>query len=61
MRNDYRVSLEEFTEEIAVLIKDELVAQFEKGKNLLKVQLQNGQKFCLTVEEMRSEKYRLLV
>ena len=53
MRKDYRVSLEEFTEEIAVLIKDELVAQFKKGKNLLKVQLQNGQKFCITVEEMR--------
>ena len=52
MRNDYRVSLEEFTQEIAVLIKDEIVAKFEQGKNFLKVQLPNGQDFCVTIEEI---------
>ena len=52
MKKDYRVLLEEFTQEIAVLIKDEIVAKFEQGKNFLKVQLPNGQDFCVTSEEI---------
>ncbi len=52
MKNIYQVSVEDFTEEISVLIQDEIVAKFQKEKNSLKIQLANGQLFYITVTEM---------
>ena len=53
MKNAYQISVEELMEEISVLIQDEIVAQFQKEKNCLNIEFLNGQKFCVTIEEVK--------
>ena len=47
-----KISVEELTEEITLLIKEEVVATYTKEQNAFQVHFLNGQKFRIQVEEM---------
>ncbi len=49
------ISVKDLTEEITVLIKDEIVATYTEEDSALQVHFMNGQSFRLSVEEMKAE------
>ena len=48
-----KISVRDITEEITLLIKDEIVATYTEEENALQVHFLNGQNFRISVEEMR--------
>ena len=48
-----QITMKDLTEEIALLIKDEIVATYTEEENALQVHFLNGQSFRISVEEMR--------
>ena len=54
MENDQRqISVRDLTEEITLLVKDEIVATYTEEENALHVHFLNGQNFRISVEEMK--------
>ena len=53
MENNQKISVRDLTEEITLLIKDEIVATYTDEENALQVHFLNGQSFRISVEEMR--------
>lgn len=54
MENNQRhLSVKDLTEEITLLIKDEIVATYTKEESALQVHFLNGQNFRISVEEMK--------
>ena len=51
-KQESRISVEELTEEITLLIKDEIVATYTEEENALQVHFLNGQSFRIVVEEV---------
>ena len=47
-----KISVKELTEEIANLIKEEIVATYSGNENVLQIHFLNGQKFRVAVEEI---------
>lgn len=47
-----KISVKDVTEEITLLIKDEMVATYTEEENALQIRFPNGQSFRVTVEEM---------
>ncbi len=47
-----RISVRDLTEEITLLIEDEIVATYTEEENALQVHFLNGQNFRIKVEEM---------
>ena len=47
-----KISVKDVTEEITLLIKDEMVATYTEEENALQIHFSNGQSFRVTVEEM---------
>ena len=47
-----KISVKELTEEITLLMKEEVVATYTKEENAFQVHFLNGQKFRIKVEEM---------
>ena len=53
MKNtETKISVRDLTEEITLLIKDEIVATYTEEENALQVHFLNGQNFRISVEEM---------
>ena len=50
--NQRQISVRDLTEEITLLIKDEVVATYTEEENALQVHFLNGQNFRISVEEM---------
>ena len=50
--NQRQISVRDLTEEIKLLIKDEIVAKYTEGETALEVHLLNGQNFRISVEEI---------
>ena len=48
-----QISVKDLTEEITLLIKEELVATYTEEDNALQVHFLNGQNFRIVVEEMK--------
>ena len=48
-----KISVRDLTEEITLLIKDEIVATYTEEENALQVHFLNGQNFRISVEEMQ--------
>ena len=48
-----QITMKDLTEEITLLIKDEIVAMYTEEENALQVHFLNGQSFRISVEEMR--------
>ena len=48
-----KISVRDLTEEITMLIKDEIVATYTEEENALQVHFLNGQNFRISVEEMQ--------
>ena len=48
-----QITIKDLTEEITLLIKDEIVATYTEEENALQVHFLNGQSFRISVEEMR--------
>jgi hypothetical protein len=54
MENNQRsISVRDLTEEITLLIKDEIVATYTEEESALQVHFLNGQNFRISVEEMK--------
>ena len=52
-KQEIRISVRDLTEEITLLIKEEIVATYtEEEENALQVHFLNGQSFRIKVEEM---------
>ena len=51
--NQRQISVRDLTEEITLLIKDEIVATYTEEENALQVHFLNGQNFRISVEEMQ--------
>ena len=47
-----KISVQELTEEITLLIKDEIVATYTEEETALQIHFLNGQNFRISVEEM---------
>lgn len=53
MKNtETKISVRDLTEEITLLIKDEIVATYTEEEDTLQVHFFNGQNFRISVEEM---------
>ena len=52
-KQDTKISVKDLTEEITLLIKDEIVATYTEEDSALQVHFLNGQKFCISVEEIQ--------
>ena len=52
-KQDVKVSVRDLTEEITLLIKDEIVATYTEEETALQVHFLNGQNFRISVEEMQ--------
>lgn len=53
MKNtETKISVKALTEEITLIIKDELVATYTEEETALQVHFLNGQNFRISVEEM---------
>ena len=52
-KQDVKVSVRDLTEEIKLLIKDEIVATYTEEDTALQVHLLNGQNFRISVEEIQ--------
>ena len=50
--NQRQISVRDLTEEITLLVKDEIVATYTEEENALQVHFLNGQNFRISVEEM---------
>lgn len=50
--NQIKVTSQELLQEITVCVRDEIVAQYQQQGDKLTITLGNGQKFCLTVQEI---------
>jgi hypothetical protein len=50
--NQRQISVRDLTEEITLLIKDEIVATYTEEESALQVHFLNGQNFRISVEEM---------
>jgi len=48
-----KISVKDLTEEITLLIKDEIVATYTEEETALQVHFLNGQNFRISVEEMQ--------
>ena len=48
-----KISVRDLTEEITLLIKDEIVATYTEEETALQVHFFNGQNFRISVEEIR--------
>ncbi len=48
-----KISVKDVTEEITLLIKDEMVATYTKEENALQIHFFNGQSFRVAIEEMK--------
>ena len=48
-----QISVRDLTEEITLLIKDEIVATYTEEETALQVHFLNGQNFRISVEEMQ--------
>ena len=51
-KQETRISVRDLTEEITLLIKEEIVATYTEEENALQVHFLNGQNFRIKVEEM---------
>ena len=51
-KQNVKISVRDLTEEIKLLIKDEIVAKYTEGETALEVHLLNGQNFRISVEEI---------
>ena len=51
--NQKQISVRALTEEITLLVKDEIVATYTEEENALQVHFLNGQNFRISVEEMK--------
>lgn len=51
-QNEKKVTAKALMEEIAILVKDEIVATFTQEKSALRIQLHNGQSFLVEVKEL---------
>ena len=51
--NNTKISVKDLTEEITLLVKDEIVATYTEEENALQVHFLNGQNFRISVEEMK--------
>ena len=51
--NQRQISVSDLTEEIALLIKAEIVATYTEEENALQVHFLNGQHFRISIEEMK--------
>ena len=51
--NQRQISVRDLTEEITLLIKDEIVATYTEEESALQVHFLNGQNFRISVEEMK--------
>lgn len=49
---EQRISVKDLTEEIALLIREEIVATYTEEENGLQIHFINGQNFHILVEEM---------
>ena len=54
--NQRQISVRDLTEEITLLIKDEIVATYTEEESALQVHFLNGQNFRISVEEMKQNK-----
>ena len=48
-----KISVRDLTEEITLLVKDEIVATYTEEESALQVHFLNGQNFRISVEEMK--------
>ena len=51
--NQRQISVKDLTEEITLLVKDEIVATYTEEENALQVHFLNGQNFRISVEEIK--------
>ena len=51
-QQNLKISVKDLTEEITLLIKDEIVATYTEEENALQIHFLNGQNFRIAVEEM---------
>ena len=51
--NQRQISVRDLTEEITLLIKDEIVATYTEEENALQVHFLNGRNFRVFIEEMK--------
>lgn len=51
-KQNVKISVRDLTEEIKLLIKDEIVAKYTEEETALEVHLLNGQNFRISVEEI---------
>ena len=51
--NQRQISVRDLTEEITLLIKDEIVATYTEDESALRVHFLNGQNFRISIEEMQ--------
>ena len=51
--NQRQISVRDLTEEITLLIKEEIVATYIEEENALQVHFLNGQNFRISIEEMK--------
>lgn len=49
--NTYATNETQLTEEILTIISDEIVGEFEREKNEIRIKLTNGQKFIIEIKE----------
>ena len=52
-KNNTKISVKDLTEEITLLIKDEIVATYTEEDSALQVHFLNGQHFRISVEEIQ--------
>ena len=52
-KQDTKISVKDLTEEITLLIKDEIVATYTEEDSALQVHFLNGQNFRISVEEIQ--------
>jgi hypothetical protein len=52
-KQDTKISVRDLTEEITLLIKDEIVATYTEEDSALQVHFLNGQNFRISVEEIQ--------
>ena len=48
-----KISVKDLTEEIALLIKEEIVATYTEEENALQIHFLNGQNFLVSIEEIK--------
>ena len=51
-KNNTKISVKDLTEEITLLIKDEIVATYTEEDSALQVHFLNGQNFRISLEEI---------